>query len=118
MDLLTMMSNNAAANFGWLIGSLSGLVFDVAIVAAIALTPRLREHGGGPVPPGFAERWLGLISALLIFILWAAGACYVGLAQLPWYALNITGAAATMTGLLMLVVFPLAAAQIARRSVW
>lgn len=118
MDLLTMISDNAGTNFGWLIGSLTGVVFDVAIVVAIALTPRLREHGGAPARPGFAERWLGQISALLIVILWAAGACRTGLEQLPRYALNIAGAAAAMIGLLMLAVFPLAAAQIARRSVW
>ncbi len=113
-----MMADNAVTNFGWMIGSLTGGVFDVAIVVAITLTPQLREHGGTPAPPGFVERWLGQISALLIVILWAAGACHTGLEQLPWYALNIAGAAAVMIGLLMLAVFPLAAAQIARRSVW
>jgi hypothetical protein len=113
-----MMSDNAVTNFGWLIGSLTGVVFDVAIILAITLTPRLREHGGVPSQPGFAERWLGQISALLIVILWVVGACHTGLEQLPRYALNIAGAAAVMIGLLMLAVFPLAAAQIARRSVW
>jgi hypothetical protein len=118
MDLLAIVSDNTVTNSGWLIGSLTGVVFDVAIIVAIALTPRSRGHGGAPAPPGFAERWLGKISALLIVILWAVGACYTGLEQLPRCALNIAGAAAAMIGLLTLTLIPLAARQIARRSVW
>ncbi|MBV8334915.1 MAG: hypothetical protein JO358_05600 [Alphaproteobacteria bacterium] len=118
MDLLAIVSDDEVTNFGWVIGSLSGVVFDIAVIVAITMTPRLREHGAAPAPPGFPERWLGKISALLIVILWAVGVCYTGLEQLPRYALNTAGAAAAMIGMLMLTLLPLAAMQIARRSVW
>jgi hypothetical protein len=118
MNWLATGSCETVAGFSWLIGGLAGLLLDVAVVIAIGLTPRLREHGGRPEPAGFAERWLLPLPWILAAALWLWGFYHTGDSLLPCYAVRSAVAAATVIALLMVVLFPLAARQIGSRSIW
>lgn len=118
MDWLATGSCEAIANFGWLIGAIGGLVVDIFLLISIAQAPRLREHGGQPEAVSFAEHWMRWLSPAVIAMLWFGGLYRVGGELLSCYALRSATAAAIVVGLLMLLLIPIAAAQIARRSVW
>ena len=118
MDWFATGSCEAIANFSWLIGALGGLAVDIFLLISIAQTPRLREHRGQPEPVSLTERWMRPLSPALIAILWFGGLYRVGGELLSCYALRSATAAAIVVGLLMLLFIPIAAAQIARRSVW
>lgn len=109
----------AAANGGWLAGAICGAVIDAAAILAIAHAPRLREHGGAAPPPiapsGHALPW---VPAALVVAIWLIGLCGAGGGALFCYAIYSAASAGLIVALLMTVLFPLAASQIARRSIW
>jgi hypothetical protein len=111
-------SCGAVTDFSLLIGAFSGLIIDVTILIAIVQTPALREHGGAVAPESFAERRLLPLPPILVALLWFGGCIYAGAELLPCYAIWSVMAAAVIVGALMLILFPIAASQIARRSVW
>lgn len=118
MDWLLTGSCAAATDYSLFIGALGGVIVDVTMLIAIAQTPPLREHGGTPEPVGIAERWLLPLPPILIAILWFAGLMYVNAAQVPCYAIWSAAGAAAIVAALLLILFAIAASQIARRSVW
>lgn len=118
MDWLLTGSCAAATDFSLLLGALAGLILDVTMLIAITQTPPLREHGGTPRPPGFAERWLLPLPPFLIALLWFGGLWFIDAKLLPCYAFWSTAAAAVMVGAWLLILFAIGGSQIARRSVW
>lgn len=119
MDWLATDSCAAIANFSWLIGTICGGAIDIAIIAAIAHAPPLREHAG-IAPPRLAAcgRALLWVPAALVGGIWLLGLCHAGRELLFCYASYSAGSAAVIIALLMVVLLPLGAAQIARRSIW
>ena len=118
MDWLTAGSDDAAANIGWAIGALAGFIIDSAVVLALVRAPRLRERGGQlvQVPSAWARRQR--LAAGAVAVLWLLGLPSIGHEHLRDYTAGSLFAAAITVGVLMFVLFPLAASQIARRSVW
>ncbi len=67
MDWLATGSCAAIANVSWLIGAICGAAIDIAVIAAIAHAPRLREHGGTAPPSiGASGRALPWFPAALV----------------------------------------------------
>ena len=119
MGFLYGRSCEAAATLGWSVGGFAGVVIDVGLLVAVICAPRLRDHGGLPPPgPQFFCRWAPVFPAIGAIILWSSGLARTDLAVRPCYAVSSALAAAIVIALPMLVLFPLAAIQIARRSVW
>jgi hypothetical protein len=118
MNWLATGSCEAITNFSWGIGAVGGLLVDIFLLLAIAQTPHLREHGGEPEPVGFIERRILPMPPFLVALLWFCGLYHVGGELLSCYAHYNAIAAAIVVGLLMLVLIPTAAKQIAIRSVW
>jgi hypothetical protein len=104
-------------DFSWLVGALAGVVLDIFLIIAIALTPPLREHGGAPPPMGATERYGLYFPPLLIALLWLGGLWLVGIERLPDYASFSLAAAAIVAALVLLPLVYVAAHHIARRSV-
>jgi hypothetical protein len=119
MDWLGTGPCAGIANVGWLIGAICGGAIDIAVIVAIAHAPRLREHGG-PAPPaiGVSGRALPWVPAALVGAIWLIGLCYAGRDMLFCYASYSAVSAGLVIALLMAVLFPMAASQIARRSIW
>jgi hypothetical protein len=118
MNWLATGTCAAIADFSWLIGAICASIIDIGVLIAIARTPRLREHGGAPPDTGLIKRVLPWVPAILIVIIWFLGLHHVGPGLLSCYAAHGAVAASLIVGLLMLVLFPLAATQIGRRSIW
>jgi hypothetical protein len=118
MEWLDGRSCEAAATLGWAVGGLAGAIIDVGILGAIIWAPRLREHGGVPRGPRVFGRWAPILPAIAAIILWSWGLAQMNLATRPCYGPASALATAIVIALPMLVLFPLAAIQIARRSVW
>jgi hypothetical protein len=118
MNWLATGSCEAAANLGWLVGGLGGALIDIALVSAICLAPRLREHGGQRAAVRPAERLIAWVPTSLVAIAWFGGLYHIGGRLLSCYASHSTIAATILIGFAMLIGFQLAATQIARRSVW
>jgi len=119
MDWLARDSCAAIADVSWLIGGICGSAIDIAVILAIAYAPRLREHGGSAPPPiGASSRALPWVPAALVSAIWLIGFCDVGRGLLFCYASYSAASTGLAIALLMAVLFPLAASQIARRSIW
>jgi hypothetical protein len=119
MEWLSTGSCGMSADLGWMVGALCGSAIGIAVIVAIAHAPRLREHGGSAPPPLAASgRALPWVPAALVAAIWLAGLCRAGAGLLFCYAAYSALAAAAPVIVLMAVLFPLAAAGIARRSIW
>src|SRR3954471_22523302 len=99
MNWLATGTCAAIADFSWLIGAVCGSIIDIAVLVAIARTPRLREHGGAPPDTGLFKRVLPWVPAALIVGIWFLGLHYVGPHLLSCYAAGAAVAAAIIVGL-------------------
>jgi hypothetical protein len=106
------------ADFGWLVGVLGGLLVDLFAVIAIARTPRLSARAGGQPYPGGVDRVLLPLLPYVLAVAWFAGLWHVGIDQLSCYALRSAAGATILIAVLLIALVPLAAAQIAKRSLW
>jgi hypothetical protein len=104
-------------DFSWLVGALAGVVLDVFLIIAIALTPPLREHGGEQQSMGAMQKYGLYAPPLLIALLWLGGLWLVGIERLSEYARFSATAAAIVAALVILPAAYVAAHHIARRSV-
>jgi hypothetical protein len=114
---ISVESCDAAAQFGWLLGVVTGTVADIVIVILIATAPRL-----GTGRPRGPDRWQGLRSKLqhsiwLLGLVWILGGIYAGRAFVSCYAATLAIASALTIGIVLLPAMVTAANQIGARSV-
>lgn len=119
MDLFShTISSATVATFSWMVGTLAGLAFSVALVVAIAAAPRLHEHDGKPAPLGRTQRILRFWAPVTCAVIWVAGILLVSSGDVPRYAAYSAMAASAVLGFIMLPLVASAANHIARRSIW
>lgn len=119
------------ATFSWGIGALCGLVLDLVLVLAVALTPRLRERVGAQLQPTHLGRWsakvresprargwLLRLPTMLIIALWFGGLLVVGVDRISCHAIYSAAAASIIFGAVLLLLVFTASTQITNRSLW
>jgi len=117
MNWISTGTCDAAAQFGWFLGALTGTLADIIVVILIATAPTLgSERLPGP-PPWQTLRTSLQHSLWLLAIAWMLGGIYAGRQFISCYSATLTIAAALTIGIVLLLVMLTAANQIAARGV-
>lgn len=115
---LTSAACMSVQAIGWLAGTISGSIFAVGLMLAIASTPRLRERAITLATGGFVARWMPVVWPVLCLGIWIGGAWLAGATLLRSYAIYSAAAATLILSVIILPIIATAASQIAQRSVW
>jgi hypothetical protein len=108
----------AALDFGWQVGTASGLWAMALVIALIASAPAYRADVPVAVNATLRKylQWLLFGGQLSLLIAWGAGACHVGRDYFPCYITTLALGAMSVIAPLMLLMMFTAANWVGRAS--
>ena len=108
MDWLAASNDVAACQFGWLIGTATGLYAMAIVLVLIASAPAYRHdvpYAISKHAPNYAH-WVLFFAQWLVLVPWAAGAWHVGRVLFPQYVWAVAlGALSVVAPVMLLLMF-------------